>query len=139
MDEIARLQDPDARRLEAHDVTAWTAFLPTIRMGGALPVTFRIDDDHVAVEMIVPFVSPAPQPPAERDGEALARSYPTKIPLGIAEGFPIPVSARFPLPPYVADEAMHFIRHIVREIYHHEIDEQLRIGDRRPFAPHGQS
>jgi hypothetical protein len=106
---------------------SWAAFLPTVRVGGALPVTFRIDDDHVVVEVIVPYVPPEPEP------QSLAE--PTKIPLGIAEGFPVPISARFKLPTYSPSNATHFIRHVVREIYHHEIDEQLRVGAYRPFAP----
>jgi len=111
--------------LDPQDVASWAAFLPTVRVGGALPVTFRPDGDHVLVEVIVPYVPPPPQPSAN----------PTKIPLTIAEGFPVPLSARYKLPPFSPVNAAHFLRHIVREIYPHEIDEQLRIDGSRPFAP----
>ena len=111
--------------LELHDVASWAAFLPTVRVGGALPVTFRADGDHVLVEVIVPYVPPSPRVPAD----------PTKIPMMIVEGFPVPLTARYRLPTYSPVNAAHFIRHIVREIYRHEIDEQLRVGDERPFAP----
>ena len=33
------------------------------------------------------------------------------------------------------DTAARFLRQIVRSIYQHEIDEHLRVGDARPFAP----
>jgi hypothetical protein len=112
------------RAIESSDIASWAAFLPTVRVGGALPVTFRSDGDHVRVEMIVPYVPP-PQPLAD----------PTRIPLAIAEGFPVPLTMRHKLPLYSADSAVDFIRHVVRELYHHEIDEQLRVDGDRPFAP----
>lgn len=107
------------------DLAGWAEFLPTVRVGGVLPVTFTLDGDHVVVEVVVPYV-----PPAARDS-----LDPNKIPIAIAEGFPVPLTMRYKLPDYSPVNAAHFIRHLVREIYHHEIDEQLRIGDRRPFAP----
>ena len=107
------------------DVAGWATFLPTVRVGGALPVTFRLDGDHVVVEVIVPYTPPESKPSAD----------PTNIPLTIAEGFPVPPTMRYRLPTYSSDNAAHFIRHLVREIYHHEIDEQLRIDGSRPFAP----
>lgn len=115
----------DAKDLAAHDIESWASFLPTVRVGGALPVTFRADGDHVLVEVIVPYVPPPPSVLAD----------PNKIPLAIAEGFPVPLLARYKLPAYSPVNAAHFLRHIVREIYHHEIDEQLRVDDDRPFAP----
>lgn len=106
--------------------TSWAEFLPTVRVGGALPVTFNLDGDHVVVvEVVVPYV-----PPAARDN-----LDPNKIPIAIAEGFPVPLTMRYKLPDYSPVNAAHFIRHLVREIYHHEIDEQLRVGEDRPFAP----
>lgn len=102
----------------------WAAFLPTARVGGALPVTFRADGDHVVVEVIVPFVSSPPQAPSDL----------TRIPIAIAEGFPVPLSARYKLPSYSADAA-DFLRGLVRQIYHHEIDEQFLVNNHRPFAP----
>lgn len=106
--------------------TSWAEFLPTVRVGGALPVTFNLDGDHVVVvEVVVPYV-----PPAARDN-----LDPNKIPIAIAEGFPVPLTMRYKLPDYSPVNAAHFIRHLVREIYQHEIDEQLRVGDARPFAP----
>jgi hypothetical protein len=120
--EAAQLESPP---LDPHDVASWAAFLPTVRVGGALPVTFRPDGDHVVVEMIVPYAPPDPQPLADQN----------KIPLAIAEGFPVPVSGRYRLPAFAPDDAEHFLRQIVRSFYQHEIDEQLRVGDTRPFAP----
>lgn len=111
--------------LDPGDITSWAMFISTARLGGALPVTFRADGDHVVVEVIVPYVTPAPR----------LDPLTNKIPLGIAEGFPVPVSARFKLPAYSPTDAAHFLRHVVREIYHHEIDEQFRVDGRRPFAP----
>ncbi len=111
--------------LDPRDRASWAAFLPTVRVGGALPVTFRSDGDHVVVEVIVPYVPPALQPSAD----------PNKIPITIAEGFPVPLTMRYRLPAYSTTNAAHFIRHLVREIYHHEIDEQLRVDGSRPFAP----
>jgi hypothetical protein len=126
--EATQLEGPP---LEPHDVTSWAAFLPTVRVGGALPVTFRAEGDYVVAEMIVPYVPPVP--PAF---ELFVDNYVGgKIPLAIAEGFPVPVAARYRLPRYSPDTAAHFLRQIVREIYKHEIDEQLRVGDARPFAP----
>lgn len=118
------LVDEPQRCLDPHDRTCWADFLSTVHVGGALPVTFRPDDDHVIVEVIVPYVPPETQALAE----------PNKIPIRIAEGFPVPLAARYKLPAY-AENAADFVRHIVREIYLHEVDEQLRVGDRRPFAP----
>ena len=106
---------------------SWKDFLPTVRVGGALPLTFRLDGEHVAVEMVVPYVPPIRPTPSEAD----LRSFP----LSIADGFTVTVTARFKLPDYHADGAAEFVRGIARAIYHHEIDEQLRVGDRRPFAP----
>ena len=112
--------------LEPHDVECWATLLPTVRVGGALPVTFRLDgDQHVVVEVTVPYVLPEPQPLVD----------PNKIPIAIAEGFPVPLSMRYRLPVYSSVNAAHFLRHLVREIYHHEIDEQLRVAGNRPFAP----
>jgi hypothetical protein len=110
--------------LSPQDRARWAAFLPTVHVGGALPVTFRADGDYVVVEVIVPYVTPPPQP----------RTDPTKIPLAIAEGFPVPVSARFKLPIFSPDTAAHFLRQLAREVYHHEIDEQLRVDGHRPFV-----
>lgn len=112
-------------RSDSDDLAHWAAFLPTVRVGGTLPVTFRLDDDHVLVEVIVPYVPPAQPSNAESN----------KIPLAIAEGFPVPITARCKLPPYSDEEAAAFVRRLVHEIYLHEADEQLRVGDRRPFAP----
>lgn len=106
-------------------VASWADFLPTVRVGGALPVTFNLDGEYVVVEVIVPYVPPEARPGAD----------PNKIPIAIAEGFPVPLTMRYKLPVYSPDNAAHFIRHLVREIYHHEIDEQLRVSTHRPFAP----
>ena len=121
----AQDRDADTTELSAIDVTSWGAFLPTVRVDGALPVTFRLDGEYVVVEVIVPYVPPAPQPSSD----------PNKIPLAIAEGFPVPLTMRYRLPAYSPVNAAHFVRHLVREIYHHEIDEQLRVDGNRPFAP----
>lgn len=116
---------PAEKNLDPQDVASWAAFLPTVHVGGALPVTFRADGDHVVVEVVVPYVPPEAQPSAD----------PTKIPIAITAGFPVPLTMRYRLPAYSPDNAAHFLRHLVREIYHHEIDEQIRVDDRRPFAP----
>ncbi len=115
----------EPRPLDPSDIASWADFLSTVRVGGGLPVTFRPDGDHVVVEVIVQYVQP----------ERLEAPDPNKIPLLIAEGFPVPLTARFKLPAYHTENAADFVRHIVREIYLHEVDEQLRVGDRRPFAP----
>lgn len=128
--EAAQLERPP---LEPHDIASWAAFLPTVRVGGALPVTFWLDGDLVVAEVIVPYVRPAPREPELKlfiDNDAGG-----KIPLAIAEDFPVPLAARYRLPRYSLDTATHFLRQIVRAIYQHEIDEQLRVGDIRPFAP----
>lgn len=125
---VQRMQEAAAKAngpLDPQDVARWAAFLPTVRVGGALPVTFRPDGDHVLVEVIVPFVPPPSQASADSN----------KIPLAIAGGFPVPLTARYKLPAYSPVSAAHFLRHIVREIYHHEIDEQFHVDDQRPFAP----
>ena len=117
-------QDPES--FNPSDRASWAAFLSTVRVGGALPTTFRADGDHVLIEVVVPYVPP----------EAQDAPDPTKIPLQIAEGFPVPLSARYKLPPYHdAEHAAAFVRHVVREIYLHEVDEQLRVDGNRPFAP----
>lgn len=107
------------------EATSWADFIPTVRVGGALPVTFSLDGEYVVVDVIVPYVTP----------ETKGSSDPNKIPLGIAEGFPLPLTMRYKLPDYSSINAAHFLRHLVREIYHHEIDEQLRVHTHRPFAP----
>ena len=128
---IRRMQEAAAKcdGLDPQAIASWAAFLPTVRVGGALPVTFRPDGDHVLVEVIVPFVPPPPQ----------ASTDPNKIPLRIAEGFPVPLTARHKLPAYspinAPASAANFLRHIVREIYRHEIDEQFHVDGQRPFAP----
>jgi hypothetical protein len=122
-----------ASSLEPHDVASWAAFLPTVRVGGALPVTFRAEGEFVVAEVIVPYVTP---PPREPELKLFIDNYVGgKIPLAIAEDFPVPVAARFRLPRYSPDTAAHFLRQIVRTIYQHEIDEQFRVGDTRPFNP----
>lgn len=78
----------EQQHLDPQDATCWADFLSTVRVGGALPVTFRPDGDHVIVEVIVPYVPPETQAPAE----------PNKIPIRIAEGFPVPLTARYKLP-----------------------------------------
>ena len=113
--------DPDDRR-------RWADFLSTVRVGGALPVTFRLDDEHLVVEVVVPYMPP--ELPEVRDATG---TY--KIPLQIAEGFPVPLTSRFKLPAFHAGNAADIVRHVVRAIYLHEADEQLCVGDRRPFAP----
>jgi hypothetical protein len=118
--------------LEPHDVASWAAFLPTVHVDGALPVTFRPDGDHVVVEVIVPYVPPGLRPSAD---PAVPIEGKRKIPIAIAAGFPVPLTARYRLPRYAPDNAAHFLRQIVCMIYQHEIDEQLRVGDTRPFAP----
>jgi len=122
----ATIANEPPQHLDPHDCACWADFLSTVRVGGALPVTFRPDGDHVIVEVIVSYVPPAP-PEAPAD--------PNKIPIRIAAGFPVPLTARIKLPVYAEENAAAFVRHIVREIYLHEVDEQLRVGDRRPFAP----
>lgn len=87
-------------------------------------MTFHLDGKHVQVEMIVPYVPPAPQPSKD----------PNKIPLAIAEGFPVPLVARHRLPPFSSVDPVCYLRTLVQESYLHEIDEQLRIGQARPFA-----
>ncbi len=118
-----------SQALEPHDIASWAAFLPTVRVGGALPVTFRPDHDYVVVETLVPYVAPPARAPAD----------PNKIPLTLPDGVLVPLTARYLLPCYSPDGAAGFLRHIVREIYQHEIDEQLRVGDGRPFAPEHDS
>ena len=118
--------------LDPQDLERWAAFLPTVRVGGALPVTFWIDSAFVVVEVTVPYVAPERTEPTDRWIDTPAGQ---RIPLAIADGFPVPVSGRYRLPAFSPDNAVHFLRHLVREIYHHEIDEQLRVGDSRPFAP----
>ena len=128
--EAMQLEGPP---LEPHDVASWAAFLPTVRVGGALPVTFRAEGEFVVAEVIVPYVPPAPREP---EMKLFIDNYVGgKIPLAIAEDFPVPVAARYRLPRYSPDTATRFLRQIVRAIYQHEIDEQLRVGDERPFAP----
>ena len=123
---LAKPRDGDVGpKLTADDLASWRAFLPTVHIGGALPATFRLDGEHVLVEVIVPYAPPEPQP----------LSDPNKIPVAIAEGFPIPLVMRYRLPAYSPHNAAHFLRQLVREIYHHEIDEQFRVDGNRPFAP----
>ena len=128
--EAAQLEGPP---LEPHDVESWAAFLPTVRVGGALPVTFRAEGHYVVVEVIVPYEPPEP---GEPELKLFTDNYVGgKIPIAIAKGFPVPLASRYKLPPYHAESAVRFVRHLARQIYLHEIDEQLRVGDTRPFAP----
>lgn len=131
--EATQLEGP---ALEPHDVASWAAFLPTVRVGGALPVTFHADGDYIVAEMIVPYVPSAPREP---ELKLFIDNYiGGRIPITIAEDFPVPVAARYRLPRYSPDTVAHFLRQIVRTIYQHEIDEQFRVGAVRPFAPeHG--
>lgn len=108
-----------------HYVASWAAFLPTVRVGGALPVTFHVDGDYVVAEMAAPYIPPVPGLSADLN----------KIPLGSAEGFPVPIRMSFKPPAFAFDTAAHFIRCCVRAIYSHEIDEQFRVNGHRPFAP----
>lgn len=131
--EAAQLESPP---LEPHDIESWAAFLPTVRVGGALPVTFRAEGHYVVVEVIVPYEPPEPGKPELKlftDNDVGG-----KIPIAIAKGFPVPLAARYKLPPYHDESAARFVRYLVRQIYLHEVDEQLRVSDTRPFAPeHG--
>jgi hypothetical protein len=118
--------------LEPKDVESWAAFLPTVRVGGAMPVTFRLEGDFVVAEVIVPYEPPESQEP---ELKLFIDNYVGgKIPIAIAAGFPVPLAARYRLPPYDPDTAAHFLRHVVREIYRHEIDEQFRVDGNRPFT-----
>jgi hypothetical protein len=119
--------DTETPPLDSTSLANWASFLSTVHVSGALPVTFRLDGDHVVIEVVVPYVPP--ETPEIRD-----MAGPHKIPLQIAEGFPVPLTARCKLPIYHAESAANFVRDLVREIYLHEADEQLRIGDHRPFA-----
>lgn len=128
--EAAQLEGPP---LEPHDVASWAAFLPTVRVGGAMPVSFRAEGDFVVAEVTVPYVTP---PPREPEMKLFIDNYVGgKIPIAIAENFPVPITSRYRLPRYSPDTAARFLRQIVRVMYEHEIDEQLRVGDARPFAP----
>ena len=122
---MTRPKDESTVPLDPRDVASWAALLPIVRVGGALPVTFRADGEYVLVDVTVPYVG----------HERLVLADPRKVPLAIADGFPVPVTARYRLPPYSPVEAPEFLRRIVQEIYYHEIDEQLRVDDSRPFAP----
>lgn len=108
------------------DRACWGAFLASVRVGGAIPVTFRLDDDCVVMEAIVPYVPPEPAQSAD----------PNRIRLQIAEGFPVPISSCVKLPPFDARRAVHFVRRLVQKLYLHEVDEQLRVSGRRPFVAH---
>jgi len=55
----------DEPNLDAQDLAHWATFLPTVRVGGALFVTFRSDGEYVVVEVIVPYVLPKTQPSAD--------------------------------------------------------------------------
>jgi hypothetical protein len=61
------------RHLDPQDIASWASFLPTVRVGGALPVTFRSDGDYVVVEVIVPYVPPPPQ--LSTDPSKIIRSW----------------------------------------------------------------
>lgn len=113
-----------AQGSDQSDLARWAELLSTAYVGGALPVSFRLDGDHVLVETIVPWVSPAPRP----------KENPNKIPLAIADGFPVPIVARHKLPPFSNVDAIRYLRDLARESYHHEIDEQFRVDQNRPFA-----
>jgi len=62
------------KTLTTQDIESWAVFLPTVHVGGALPVTFRADGDHVVVEVVVPFVPPEPQLSADPNRSVKARS-----------------------------------------------------------------
>lgn len=121
--------------LEPHDVERWAAFLPTVRVNGALPVTFRADGHFIVAEMIVPYEPPAPHSTEPEMKLFIDNFVGGKIPLAIAPGFPVPVAARYRMPPFDPEAAARFLWQIVRSIYVHEIDEQFRVADMRPFAP----
>ena len=140
MVDAAMLLHTEAAQLEGappepHDVERWAAFLPTVRVGGSMPVTFRVDGHFIVVEMIVPYEPPEPQSTEPEMKLFIDNFVGGKIPLGIAPGFPVPVAARYRMPPYDPETAARFLRQIVRSIYVHEIDEQFRVGATRPFAP----
>jgi len=116
------------------DTVCWVAFFATVRIGGAIPITFHVDGDHVVAEAIVPYVEPEP-----RASDPAPLSGKVKIPLRFAEGFPVPISARIKLPAYTPDDAAAFVRDIARQIYLHELDEQLRIDGARPFHSHADA
>ena len=84
----------------------------------------------MVAEFVVPYVTPAQREPELK--LFIDNAVGGKIPIAIAEGFPVPLAARYRLPLFSPDTAAHFLRH---EIYQHELDEQLRVGDTRPFAP----
>jgi hypothetical protein len=125
--------NPPLLPLEPHDIASWAAFLPTVRVGGALPVAFRLDGSHVVAETLVPYMQPVETKMTVPFGAP--RADPSKIPLTLPEGFPVPLTARYQLPAFSPDIAAHFLRQIAGLSYQHELDEQLRVGDLRPFNP----
>lgn len=128
----------DASILDDVDRARWSAFIASARVGGAIPVSFLMQDDFVVLEAFVPYVSPdsASSDPAICS-DLNVGAFPIRIPIQIADGFPVPVSGRCRLPPFVNESlSASFLRDLVRQLYLHEIDEQFRLADRRPFAAH---
>lgn len=92
---------------------SWGELLPSVAVGGALPVSFAIgaDSHQCVISMTVPCVD---------------------------TGRHILISRTVPLPPYEAGHAEQWVRAQVHWFYRHEADEQVRINGRRPFEPVGE-
>lgn len=103
------------------ELLAWESLIARVEVGGTLPVTIRVYDDHrggvrIAFSMWVAERDTGARVPIERNDEA---------PRGL----------------YDDDERLSFLRWHLRELYCHELDEQLVLKDAdgvrtRPFDPH---
>lgn len=124
-------------RSQDHACQKWRAFLSTVRVGGALPISFEVVDGcacrercpdrstHIRASMIVPHVgSPEPDPTA------------TRFPVRLAKGLLIPVERTTAVPQWTDQaDASEWVRCQVIWFYRHEAEEQIEIDGVRVFEP----
>lgn len=93
----------------------WPTFLSLVSVGGALPVEFRLTD------------------PGESGAELVRVAMVVSCVLSDKE---IEISRVVSLPAWTTESAAaEWVRDQVRWMYRHEADEQIWIGESRPFLP----
>lgn len=109
----------------------WQAVIDKTKIGGAIPVTFEIEDLHTAF-----VVRAVAQVPSTRP--VLMSIPPGTHPEWQSAGTMVGIAVTAVLPLTIQDEAaiVKFLISLARGLYLHELYEQLMVGDARPLDPH---
>lgn len=96
--------------------------------------------DRVAIHGPIPIVLEVQTAPSDVDGFEAATLVVRPIVRERASGRWIRTTARAWLPAWLTERAaLEFLRATVREVYLHETDEAIVLGEDRPFDPHPEA